>query len=87
MKYGYEETRHLSGYDLRSLCVKENLYTLGTNEEYFNLLETAEKTENITTDDLVELATDIKSHSETDAEITSIMFILAKACVSVFDEV
>ena len=38
-------------------------------------------------DDLVELATDIKSHSETDAEITSIMFILAKACVSVFDEV
>ena len=87
MKYGYKETRHLSGSDLRSLCVKENLYTLGTNEEYFNLLETAEKTENITTDDLVELATDIKSHSETDAEITSIMFILAKACVSVFDEV
>ena len=87
MKYGYKETRHLSGSDLRSLCVKENLYTLGTNEEYFNLLETSEKTENITTDDLVELATDIKSHSETDAEITSIMFILAKACVSVFDEV
>ena len=87
MKYGYKETRHLSGSDLRSLCVKENRYTLGTNEEYFNLLETAEKTENITTDDLVELATDIKSHSETDAEITSIMFILAKACVSVFDEV
>ena len=87
MKYGYKETRHLSGSDLRSLCIKENFYTLGTNEEYFNLLETAEKTENITTDDLVELATDIKSHSETDAEITSIMFILAKACVSVFDEV
>ena len=38
MKYGYKEVRILSMSDLRALCIREDWYTGGTNEEYANLL-------------------------------------------------
>lgn len=87
MKYGYTETRRVEMAMLRDLCIDKNWYTCGDNEEYSNLLRTAAYCENITTDVLVELATDIKSHSETEYEITSIMYELAKICYTYFEEV
>lgn len=85
-KYGYTEIRTMSMNDLRALCIEKNWYTCGDVDEYSNLLTTAQNYGNITCDDLVELATDIKSHSETEYEITSIMFELARICISFFNE-
>lgn len=87
MKYAYTETRKMTMDNLRALCIEHDWYTCGDNDEYSNLLNTAHYCENITTDVLVELATDIKSHSETEYEITSIMFELARICYSFFEEV
>ena len=87
MKYGYKEIRKMEASSLRALCIEHDWYTGGDVDEYSNLLSTAGDCENITTDVLVELATDIKSHSDTDYEITDIMYELARICYSYFEEV
>ena len=74
-KYGYMEIRKISASSLRSLCIKNNWYTNGDNEEYGHLLiDLADDKDNITTDDIVEIAQDIKDHSNTDYDVENIMF-------------
>ena len=74
-KYGYTEIRKISSESLRSLCIKNNWYTNGDNEEYGHLLiDLADSKDNITTDDIVEIAQDIYDHSYTDYDVESIMF-------------
>ena len=96
MKYGYKEIRKLYSTDLRSLCIRENWYTGGTNEEYARLMDMTMK-DNITTDDIVEIATDIIEHSERakrDFEKSSggedfylhVMFLIAEACNTFFEK-
>lgn len=98
MKYGYKEVRKLCSSDLRSLCIKENWYTGGTNDEYFNLMQMTEK-DNITTDDIVEIATDIIEHSNVAVEkymkcdglsfgecYTYVMYLIAEKCYVYFEE-
>ena len=96
MKYGYKEVRRLHSTDLRALCIRENWYTGGTNEEYANLMDMT-KTENITTDDIVEIATDIIEHSETakanfekstggENFYLHVMFLVAESCNTFFEE-
>ena len=98
MKYGYKEVRILHSTDLRALCIREAWYTGGTNEEYYKLFEMADK-DNITTDDIVEIATDIIEHSSeavkelkrsaglSDSEVyTHFMYLIAEACVTFFEE-
>lgn len=98
MKYGYKENRILSASDLRALCIAEDWYTGGTNEEYANLLGMTDK-DNITTDDIVEMATDIIEHSRTamnrykeNAGLTlgecyaHVMFLIAERCITHFTE-
>ena len=98
MKYGYEEIRILSSSDLRALCIAENWYTGGTNEEYANLLNMTKKN-NITTDDIVEMATDIVEHSSEAINgyiknagltmggcYTHVMFLIAEKCNTYFVE-
>jgi len=98
MKYGYKEVRQLGSSDLRALCIAENWYTGGTNEEYSNLMQMAKK-ENITTDDIVEIATDIYEHSltamrklkreagyETGECLAHIMFLVNEKCRVYFEE-
>lgn len=80
-----KEVRKLYGDDLRRLCIKKGWYTLGYAEEYENLLNMAVK-DNITTDDIVAMATDIKNHSETDYEVKSICFEIARICYSNFED-
>lgn len=62
MKYGYKIVRKLSSEALRVLCVERDWYDLGDNEEYGNMLGMAKK-KNITSDDIVEIASDIGEHS------------------------
>ena len=91
----YIETRTLSAYELRALCIKKNWYTCGTNEEYSNLLHRCSANfvaVEMTTEKLAEIASDIFQHSDADdctdgyLEITSIMYDLAKACDTTFEE-
>lgn len=81
-----KETRQLNSEELRTLCIKKEWYTRGNNEEYRELLNYANDTQNITTDDITALARDIKEHSDTEHSITSICFEIARVCNSYFEE-
>ena len=88
----YTETRILDSSKLRAVCIQQDWYTRGTNEEYSNLFSKLHDEdgcpENMTTEKLAEIAADIMAHSEiSDYTITSVMFVLARACNTYFDEV
>ena len=80
-----KETRKLYSGDLRNLCIKKNWYTLGTNEEYDRLLTLADRYDNVNTATIVNIAEDIKNHSKTDYDISSICFEIAEICHSFFE--
>lgn len=87
----YIETRTLSMDKLRSLCIAHDWYTCGTSEEYEALFARLHDDmgcpEDMTTEKLAEVATDIMEHSEvSDYTITAVMFELARACNTYFDE-
>lgn len=86
-KCGYKEVRRLYSGALRGLCIAKNWYTKGNCDEYMNLLNMCDK-ENITTDDIVEIATDIMSHSYDSEErlLTSYAFEVARICVTFIEE-
>lgn len=86
----YTETRSLSTARLRKLCVNNNWYTLGTNEEYLRLFSLIRDDEgglrHLTTDDLAEIAQDIWIHSDIkDYTPDAIMAELAVSCYYFFD--
>lgn len=86
----YTETRTLDSSKLRAICIENDWYTHGTNEEYASLFAKLHDEygcpENMTTEKLAEIAADIMTHSEiSDYTITSVMFVLARACVTYFD--
>ena len=98
-KYGYREVRKLHSTNLRALCIREDWYTGGTNEEYAKMFEMADK-DNITTDDIIEIATEIVENSVTAVEklkrdaglsfgevYTHFMYLIAEACITYFEEV
>lgn len=88
MKYRYREVRKIREDDLRNLCIAKQWYTRGDNAAYNHLLnDLAKDKENITTDDIVEIALDIMKHSNTDQELTSICFDVARIAVIFFEEV
>ncbi len=78
-----KELRKLWRDDLNELCTLENWYTKGTNEEYAKLLNMTGKN-HITTKNIVDMANNIKKHSETDCEIETICYKIAKKCSNVF---
>jgi len=90
-KYGYKEVRQINMSDLRSLCIKNNWYTKGNNEEYRNLLNMTR--EEATTDVIIEIATDILDKSEilSDCGIKevfgNICFNLFKICITTIEEI
>lgn len=63
MKYAYKVVRKLSMSALRSLCIEKEWYTNGDNDEYSHMLNMTKK-EDITSDDIVEIAADIMEHSD-----------------------
>lgn len=94
--YGYSEVRKLISVDLRLLCINEQWYTRGNSDEYYELLQSVDKMENVTTDNIVEIATDIYSHSDfedykadgytMDEIIKNIMFKVGRICTTFFNE-
>lgn len=57
-----KEVRTIDDVKLRTLCIKANWYTKGTNEEYSNMFLMCEQ-ENIAVDQLYEIAKDIYEHT------------------------
>lgn len=80
----YTESRQLFPEDLRRLCIQNNWYTNGTQEEYGMLLYSL-TVGDMTTARIGIIAEDIKKHSNTDEEVTSIMFEIARVCRTFFD--
>lgn len=87
MKYGYREVRKIEASEIRKLCIKHDWFNRGTNEEYELLLNYGFSHKEITVDELVEMATLILEHSDTDYELTSVMFELNEVCHSYFEEI
>lgn len=63
MKYGYKVIRKMTVYELQSLCIEKGWYKSGDNTEYEKMLDVTRK-EDITSDDIVETATDIIEHTD-----------------------
>lgn len=83
MKNTYKETRTISASNLRSLCIRKDWYTRGGNDEYEHLLlDLAEGKENLTTDDIIQIAEDIAAHSNLpdDYDIECIAWEVNRAC-------
>lgn len=88
MKKEYKEIRKINADSLQSLCISKRWYTGGDNAAYNHLLyDLADDKENITTEDIVEIAQDIMEHSNTDQELTSICFDVARIATTFFEEV
>ena len=90
-KYAYTETRRIDTGKLRAACIKHNWFDAGDNEEYNALFEMARRMGNVTSDELVEIATVIVSHTSggscTDDEyFCNVLYTLAReTCYSAFD--
>lgn len=85
----YKEIRKISAYDLRQLCIDNNWYTAGDNEEYDHLLiDLADSKENLSTADIIEIADDIMQHSHMhpDYQITDVAFAVARIANTFFVE-
>lgn len=78
-----EEIRRLPMQELIKLCKINKWFTLGNNDQYDTMLQISDS-KNITTNDIVNIAKQIKQYSDTDYEIASICFNVAKICYSLF---
>lgn len=79
-----KEIRKISWKRIKKACIEKDWYTCGDSEEYANLIYYTNKLENVTTDELEIIATDIKYHSDTNETIRSIMFYIANICCTTF---
>lgn len=82
-KCKYIETRRLSAYALRALCIEHSWYTLGDNEEYDHLLtDLAGSKPHLDTSGIIAIAEDIAAHSDLkeDWTVEAIAFEVAHAC-------
>ena len=64
-KTNYDFHIYLNPEDVRTVCIKHDFYTSGTNEEYSAMLE---KCGEVTADQLAEIAQDIVEHTPEDNE-------------------
>ena len=83
----YKEIRQLSAISLRELCIRQNWYTSGSNEEYRHLLlDLASHNQNLTTEDIIEIAADIAAHSDLpeDYDIGNIAWEVNRVCNTYF---
>lgn len=90
MKKQYKETRRITASSLRALCIRQNWYTDGDNDEYRHLLyDLAANKENLSTADIIEIAADIMEHSDMspDYDIESVAFEVASIANVFFEEV
>lgn len=82
-----ETLRHWSSDDVRSMCCRNDLYTMGTIEEYCLMLKMVDLAAGgPTTKNMYLIAKDICEHSE-DQTITNIMYMLEREAVYVCFEI
>lgn len=83
------ETRHWNSCDVRSMCIREDLYTLGDDGEYTAMLENVEDESYPTLEDIYRVAEDINRHSAGQT-VTNIMYMLVnnviKSCFDIIEE-
>jgi len=80
-----KEIRTISAESLGNLCIREGFYKRGNNVQYGNLLyELSSDKKNLTTKNIIAIATDIKKHSITDRDVENICFHVACICNSYF---
>lgn len=61
---GYAEQRRIGAEDLRTLCILHDWYSRGTCKEYDKLFQKACSIDNLTTEDIADIAEDIIEHSD-----------------------
>ena len=86
----YVETRRLSVLALRELCIENDWYTRGDNDEYEHLLlDLAGSKPHLDTDGIIAIAEDIAAHSRLgDGEdVPAIAFEVARICSVTFQRV
>lgn len=82
------ERQHLSTCSVRAMCVKNNLYTRGTNEQYeamFDMVIALYPKSVITAEDLAPIAADILAHSNTEQDMESILYDLGNKIVRYYE--
>lgn len=92
-KTKFREVRTVSASDISKLCIRNNWYTRGDNDQYEHLQhDLCEQKDNLTTEDIVEIAEDIIAHSEiehccsNDELIASVAFeIITRAASAYFE--
>jgi hypothetical protein len=80
-----KERRILHASDLRTLCIRENWFTLGDNEAYDRMM-TRTFCENLTTAIIEDIARDILGNSETDMALPEVMYAVAAISHTTFAE-
>lgn len=71
--------------DVRRICIDNNLYTNGTNEEYNELMEFVEEIGNITDYRLLLIGRNILNHSITDYSLDTIITLLNSKLIITVD--
>ena len=84
----YIETyRHWSSDDIRCMCIRNELYTCGTNEEYMLMLKLVDiAAGGPTTKNMYLIARDIFEHSENQT-ISDIMYMIEREAVYTYFEI
>lgn len=80
------EVRQISKEKVRAMCIRNELYDCGTNEDYDNLLSVLCNNDEyeMTTEHILRIAEDIIIHSDTEMDIKDIMFELINECCYTF---
>ena len=68
--------RFLRFEDVRRVCIENDFYTNGTNEEYNDLKEYVDRTKDMTDDKLIRVARNIQNHSNTTYTLDTIITML-----------
>ena len=79
------ETRKWDSMSVRNVCVNNELYTCGCNEDYTRLLDEVNLMEP-TNENIYRVATDIAKHSD-DNTVSNVMFLLVNQAVIVSFEI
>lgn len=73
-------TPHWTVSDVRETCIRNNLYTRGTNEEYEEMFDIVRSVPEPSDFGIHRVAKDIAEHSDGQT-VTNVMFILANEAV------
>ena len=74
------ETRHWDVTDVRVMCIRENLYTRGTDKDYCKMFDIVRDNSSPTMENIHRVAEDINQHSEGQT-VTNIMYMLSNNVV------